>query len=347
MQDIRNLRYEELKEIVKKTGEESYRAIQLFHWFWRKDISYFIEMYNLNFPFREYLDQNYEFKHTVISKTSSSADGTVKVLFKLYDGNYVEGVIIPSENRLTACISSQAGCKLGCRFCATGISGFIRNLETFEIADQVKLLSAVAHKKFYTKITNIVIMGMGEPLLNYENVTNAMDAITSPDGMGFSAKRITLSTVGIPEGIKKLADSKLKINLALSLHTLKPETRKYLLPVSDKYSLNELSNALKYYCRKTTQKVTIEYLLLKDVNDSISDAQELVRFCSGFSSKVNLIEFNEVQGIEFSKTGIEKVELFQNFLKKKNITTTLRSSKGKDINAACGQLALKKTKSRA
>jgi 23S rRNA (adenine2503-C2)-methyltransferase len=341
MKSIRAIQKRELVEFLDLNNEKSFRANQVMDWLWKNRVSSFEEMTNLSNNLRKALQTSFYIDAATIDSIQDSSDGTIKVLFKLHDGLFVEGVIIPSENRVTACISSQVGCALGCKFCATGHWGFKRDLSVGEIYDQAFLLNKLSLEKFKLPLSNIVMMGMGEPLLNYENVMEGIRLITSDMGMGWANHRITLSTAGIPERIKQMADDGIKVNLALSLHSARKETRNELLPVSKKYTLDMLSEALKYYTNNTRLKVTIEYLLLNGVNDSAEDANELVRFCSRFASKINLIEYNPVSELPFQKSTPENTALFLKTLQAKNIISKIRKSRGKDIDAACGQLANK------
>ena len=271
-----------------------------------------------------------------------SEDGTIKIKFKLHDGNFVEGVLIPQDTRMTACISSQVGCSLSCKFCATGTMARIRNLTAGEIYDQVVAIMNKSKEVYNLPLTNIVYMGMGEPLLNYKNVKRSIHFITSDEGLEMSYKRVTLSTSGISKMIRKLADDNVKVNLALSLHAASEEIRNNIMPIGDSNSLNDLRDSLKYYFSKTKRKITYEYVLLKDVNDRIKDADDLYKFTKHIPSKVNLIEYNPVDGLGFEKSTEKSTELFMNHLDSRRVNVGLRRSRGKDINAACGQLANKK-----
>ena len=341
MRNIRTITKNDLSAFINSINEKPFRINQILDWIWKYRVTSFDEMTNLSINLRNKLSNEFFIDFIKVHSTQISEDDTLKVSFELYDNDFVEGVIIPSENRFTACISSQVGCPLACRFCATGHGGFTRNLSTGEIYDQVFLLNEICLERFKKPLTNIVLMGMGEPLLNYENVVQAIEIITSDRGMDWAKHRITLSTAGIPDKIKKLADDGIKVNLALSLHTPIDEVRFNLLPVSKKYPLDQLSESLRYYTHKLNLKVTIEYLLLKGINDSTHDAKELVKFCSRFASKINLIEYNSVPGLDFERATPENTALFLKTLQEKNIISKIRKSRGKDIDAACGQLANK------
>jgi len=271
-----------------------------------------------------------------------SEDGTIKIKFKLFDGHFIEGVLIPQNSRMTACISSQVGCSLSCKFCATGTMSRIRNLTAGEIYDQVVLISKKCLEVYNLPLTNIVYMGMGEPLLNYRNVIRSIHFITSDDGLEMSYKRLTLSTSGIAKMIRRLADDKIKVNLALSLHAASEEIRNNIMPIGGSNSLEDLRDSLKYYFSKTKRKITYEYVLLKDVNDTVKDADNLYKFTKHIPSKVNLIEYNPVNGLGFEKSSEKNTNLFINYLDSRKVNVGLRRSRGKDINAACGQLANKK-----
>ena len=339
--DIRVLSLAEIEAFFQKINEKSFRPKQVYEWLWKKSCRSFDEMTNLPKETREKLQQKFTFHIVTIRKTITSSDGTVKNIFHLHDGLLIEGVLIPSEGRTTACISCQAGCSLACSFCATGQLGFTRNLLFHEICDQVVLLNNQSKQLFGSSLTNIVYMGMGEPLLNYEEVLKSVDKITSEAGLGISPQRITISSVGIPKMIMKMADDNVKFHFALSLHTANNEKRTRIIPSNKKFSLEELTVALKYYHQKTKKRFTIEYILFHDFNDSIQDARELAVFCKNFPVKINLIEYNSTHNSVFRKSQTVKVIAFKEFLEKKNLIVNTRKSRGEDIAAACGQLALK------
>jgi 23S rRNA (adenine2503-C2)-methyltransferase len=342
MDNIRELKLEALKKWIAKQGEKAFRASQIFEWIWQKGITDFGEMSNVPAGLRQALSENFVFHEISTENVQHSNDGTIKALFKLHDAQFIEGVIIPSDERVTICISSQVGCKLKCTFCATGTIGFKRNLDAGEIFDQVHKLNEMSVKAYKKTITNIVFMGMGEPLYNYENVKEAIHRITSPvHGLGISARRITLSTIGIPVMIKKMADDDVKFNLAVSLHAAMQTKRVGIMPVARNHTLEMLLDALKYFTEKTGQKVTFEYVLLKGVNDSKADAEAIVRIGSKLANKINLIEYNPVEGAGFEKSSAETTQQFIQMLKDKGMYVNLRKSRGEDIDAACGQLANK------
>lgn len=322
-------------------GEPAFRGKQIYEWLWKKGVIAFEEMTNIPMPLREKLQQQFRIGAIQVDDAQHSEDGTVKCAFKLHDGNVVEGVLIPTPDRMTACISSQVGCSLSCSFCATGKLKRMRNIDADEIYDQVKAIAALAEEKFHKPLSNIVLMGMGEPLLNYKNVMRAMEMVTSEDGMGMSPKRITLSTAGIAKMIRKMADDNAKINLALSLHAANDEKRNKIMPINEQNNLAELKAALKYYHGKTGQRMTLEYVMLKDFNDSLKDAVELVQFCEHLPVKVNLIEYNPTDNGAFQPSDQFKTDEFADRLRKEGVPTSVRRSRGKDIDAACGQLANK------
>ena len=337
--DIRTLSYEDIEKFFVENGDKPFRAKQVYEWLWKKAARNFEEMTNLSKGIRLLLDKNFLIHTISISNTQKSTDGTVKFAFHLHDGKIIESVLIPSKDRITACISSQVGCNLGCKFCATAKLGFVRNLSVGEIFDQVVTLRNYSNEHLNQNLTNIVLMGMGEPLLNYENVTKAVDYITSEDGLNISYQRITLSTVGLVKMIKKMGDDEVKVNLAISLHTANDKKRSQIIPTNETNNLKQLTEALKYYHEKTNNRITIEYLMLKDFNDSVADAKELALFCKSFPCKVNIIEYNKTDEKGYSGATKERTLEFVSFLESKNMIVNIRRSKGKDIDAACGQLA--------
>ncbi|MBL6874240.1 MAG: 23S rRNA (adenine(2503)-C(2))-methyltransferase RlmN [Flavobacteriales bacterium] len=339
--NIRELKLEELIDFLKNQNIPSYRAKQIHEWLWKKRAISFNEMTSLSLSLRELLEQNFCLNAVKIHKAEKSSDGTIKYSLKLYDNKLVEGVLIPSKKRLTACISSQVGCSLSCTFCATGTLKLERNLNYAEIYDQIFILNEEALLNFGKPLSNIVYMGMGEPLLNYENLLKSIELVSSKTGLSMSPKRITVSTAGIAKMIKKLADDDVRFNLAISLHTSDDKKREEIMPINKSINLEELKESIKYFFEKTGTRITYEYILFKDINDSLDDAHELVKFCKSTPCKVNLIEYNSVDNIPFKKASNNKTEKFINFLNEKNVIVNLRRSKGKDINAACGQLVNK------
>ncbi len=340
--DIRTLDLTELQLRLTALGERSFRANQIYEWIWNKSAISFDEMTNISKPLRDSLDHNFEFRPIHIDYTQQSIDNTIKVAFRLFDGHIIEGVLIPAENRVTACISSQVGCSLSCKFCATGYLERKRNLLPAEIYDQVIRIGELSQQYFNTPLTNVVFMGMGEPLLNYKNVLKSIERITSACGLGMSSKRITLSTAGIAKMIKKLGDDQVKFNLALSLHAANDEKRNRIMSINETNSLDSLMEALDYFYQKTRSKITFEYIVFDRFNDSLQDAAELNKLIRRIPSKVNLIEYNPIDQAGFRNPGEDKLEAFRNYLEQRGVNVKLRRSRGKDIDAACGQLANKR-----
>ena len=343
--NIRTLTLYELKDFFKENDMPTFRAKQVYEWLWKKSVSSFAEMRNVSKETIQLLDEHFVILHAKITESQKSTDRTIKSAFGLYDNNNVEGVLIPSKSRMTACISSQVGCSLTCKFCATGKLDRLRNLNADEIYDQVFMLNEQAISNYNQKLSNIVYMGMGEPLLNYRNVLESIDKITSTDGLGMSPKRITVSTAGIAKLIKKLGDDEVKFNLAISLHAANDKKRDYIMSINEQNSLEALKEAIVYFYEKTQTRITYEYIIFKDFNDEMSDAQELARFAKITPCKVNIIEYNPIDDGEFQQAKREKVDAFISYLESKNLIVNVRRSRGKDIDAACGQLANKLVKS--
>ncbi len=339
--DIRDLSLDEIKDLVQELGEKPYRARQLWEWLWMKSAHSWDDMSDLPKAFRSHLAERSVLRPLLLAEEQRSDDGTVKCAFRTHDGHIVEGVLIPTPKRLTACISSQIGCSLSCSFCATGKLKRLRNLSAGEIVDQVVLLNGMARKYYAQGLTNIVYMGMGEPLLNYANTMRSAERISAEDGLGMSPRRITVSTAGIAKMIRKLADDGARFNLALSLHAANDAKRDRIMPINEQNTLAELKDALRYYTRTTRKDITFEYILLRGFNDSLNDAQELVRYASDVHAKVNLIEYNPIDDGEFGRTDARDAEAFQQYLDRKGIVARIRRSRGRDIDAACGQLANK------
>jgi 23S rRNA (adenine2503-C2)-methyltransferase len=339
--DLRELSQEEVTALVAELGEKPYRAKQVWEWLWKSHAPSIEGMSNISKDLRAKLAERAVLRPLVIAEQQKSTDGTIKCAFRTWDGHVVEGVLIPTEKRITACVSSQIGCSLDCTFCATGKLKRVRNLSAGEIVDQVWEIAALAQEHFKRPLTNIVYMGMGEPLLNYANTMRSAERINAEDGLGMSYRRITVSTAGIAKQIRQLGDDGAKFNLALSLHAATDEKRSSMMPINDSNSLSELMEALRYYTRLTRKDVTFEYILFRDLNDSLEDARDLVRLCSRLDAKVNLIEYNPTDDGRFQRTPIEKALQFQNYLESKGITARIRRSRGRDIDAACGQLANK------
>lgn len=339
--DIRSLTFDQLKEKVISLGEPSFRAQQIYEWLWQKSCVDFDQMSNVSKPLRELLKANFVIQNAAVKNRQISADKTIKSSFVLHDSHLVEGVLIPADDRMTACVSSQVGCSLTCKFCATGYMDRKRNLNADEIYDQVVLISQQSEEHYGQPLTNIVYMGMGEPLLNYSNVLRSIERITSPDGLGMAAKRITVSTAGIGKMIRKLGDDQVRFNLALSLHAANDKKRNEIMPINEQNSLAALAESLKYFFAKTKTPVTYEYIVFNGFNDELIDAEELARFCRHIPCKVNLIEYNPIEFAAFTNADSDKIDQFADFLRGKGITTNIRRSRGKDIDAACGQLAIK------
>ncbi|MGN8071340.1 23S rRNA (adenine(2503)-C(2))-methyltransferase RlmN [Mucilaginibacter sp. SG564] len=339
--DIRSLGLEALQEHFIRMGEKSFRAKQIYEWLWKKSCVSFNEMSNISKELRTKLNENFVINNVKINSSQVSADKTIKNSFILHDTHLIEGVLIPTPGRMTACVSSQVGCSLTCKFCATGYMERKRNLNPDEIYDQVVLIDKQARENYGVPLSNIVYMGMGEPLLNYANMMKSVERITAEDGLNMAAKRITVSTAGIAKMIKKLGDDQVKFNLALSLHAANDEKRNTIMPINEQNSLKALAEALKYYYAKTKNPVTYEYIIFDGVNDGIQDAMELAKFCKHLPCKVNIIEYNPIAFASYINAGEDKVEAFAAYLQKQGINTHLRRSRGKDIDAACGQLAIK------
>jgi 23S rRNA (adenine2503-C2)-methyltransferase len=339
--DIRKLSLDELKEFFISKGDKAFRATQVHEWLWMKSAKTFEQMTNLSLPTRELLKEYFVINHIKVDTMQRSADGTIKNAVTLHDGLIVESVLIPTEKRITACVSSQVGCSLACKFCATARLKRMRNLSPDEIYDQVAAIKEQADQFFGRPLTNIVFMGMGEPLLNYANVTAAIEKITSQKGLNMATKRITVSTVGVAKMIVKMADDGVKFNLAVSLHSAINETRSSIMPINDTNSLEELADSLRYWYDKTKRKVTYEYVVWKGINDKEKDAQALLKFCKVIPSKVNLIEYNPIDDGEFQQASGETINMYIDLLERNGITARVRKSRGKDIDAACGQLANK------
>lgn len=341
MKDIRSYSKEELREAMAALGEPTFRANQIQEWLWKKAASSFDEMTNLSKELREKLSANFSLSKVKQKIVQQSKDGTIKIAMELHDNRVIEGVMIPDSERNTACVSSQVGCTLSCKFCATGFLKRERNLTAGEIYDQIVLLNKNAVEKTGKNLTNIVYMGMGEPLLNYDNVMNSVRLLTSTDGLHISQKRITISTSGIARGITRLADENMNFKLALSLHAPTNEKRDQIMDINRSNPLEMVIESLQYFYNKTGNKITFEYILLDKFNDTIEDAKALYELTRKVPAFVNIIEYNAVDFVNFKKTSAEKRDAFVSFLRNKNVNVAIRRSRGKDIDAACGQLANK------
>jgi len=339
--DIRVLTLPQLIDVFAEIAEPGFRAKQVYDWLWAKGVVNFSQMSNLSKTLRNYLETNFTINAVQIHELQVSSDRTVKCAMRLHDNFVVESVLIPHRSRMTACISSQVGCSLSCTFCATGKLKRMRNLNADEIVDQVVLIKNTAMERYNAPLTNIVYMGMGEPLLNYKEVLGSVEKITSPAGLNMSPKRVTVSTAGVAKMITKLGEDMVKFNLALSLHAANDEKRDHIMPINETNTLQNLADALNYFTEKTGSRPTFEYIAFKDFNDSIKDAQELVNYCKKVKSKVNIIEYNSIDGAEFQQTSKERLLAFTNHLEKNGVICNVRHSRGKDIDAACGQLANK------
>jgi 23S rRNA (adenine2503-C2)-methyltransferase len=342
--DIRALSDAEITAFFTENGEKAFRAKQVAEWLWVKGAQSFDDMTNLSKPTRDWLDRNFVINAVTVDEVQVSDDRTIKSSFKTADGKYVEGVLIPTKSRMTACISSQIGCSLSCKFCATGRLDRLRNLTADEIFDQVVHIANQSQEHYGIPLSNIVYMGMGEPLLNYKNVLESVERITSENGLGMSPRRITVSTAGIAKMIHKLGDDKVRFNLALSLHAANEKKRDYIMPINETNNLGVLADEMSYFYEQTGTRPTLEYIIFKDFNDSIEDAKELALFCKNFPTKINIIEYNSIDGGEFKKADIAKTDKFKLFLEERNLIVNIRRSRGKDIDAACGQLANKLSK---
>ncbi len=340
MENLRHIPLAELEQMMKEWGEPRFRAAQIHDWVWKKHAASIDDMSNISKDLREKLGSAYYIPKVSIDHSQFSNDGTVKSRLKLFDNQYIEGVLIPTEKRMTACVSSQVGCSLSCKFCATGYLKRSRNLDFDEIVDEVTLLNNQALTHFDRHLSNIVFMGMGEPLLNYKNVLKAIERITAPDGLGMSPRRITLSTAGVAKMIRQLGDDAVKFKLALSLHAANDKKRNEIMPINESNDLKSLIDSLLYFYQKTGNEITFEYILFRNFNDSRKDAEELVKIYRQVPADlVNIIEYNAIDQADFSKPEEDVTAAFMDFLAANRVNARLRRSRGKDIDAACGQLA--------
>jgi 23S rRNA (adenine2503-C2)-methyltransferase len=341
--DIRTLSKHDLETALLEAGEQKFRAKQVYEWLWKKSAHSFESMTNLSKPLRQYLSDTFELRPIVTDKVQRSLDGTIKSRFRLHDGYMIESVLIPvpSDNRFTVCVSCQVGCSLTCTFCATGRMKRVRNLDASEVYDQVVLVNQQCIETFGHPLTNIVYMGMGEPLLAYSSVLESVERITSPDGLGMSPRRITVSTAGVAKMIRKLADDKVKFNLALSLHAADDVKRNEIMPINESNDLESIMDSLEYFYKTTGNRISYEYIAFQNFNESIEDAARLVKLCKRFPVRVNVIEYNPIDNAPFLKASEQNINHFADHLTKNGVTVTVRRSRGKDIDAACGQLANK------
>lgn len=342
IRNIRDLSLSDLEAYFLATGEKKFRAAQVYQWLWKKGALEFEHMSNLSKELRQRLQQNFSFPSLKIDTAQQSVDGTYKMRFQTFDNHFVEGVFIPTEERRTACVSSQIGCSLSCKFCATGFLPRKRNMNFDEIYDEVVLLNKHSESTTGKKLSNIVFMGMGEPLLNYSNVLRSIDKITSEDGLAMSPRRITVSTAGLSKQIKKLGEDKVRFKLALSLHAANDKKRNEIMPINETNNIQSLIDALNYFYKQTGNEITFEYILFQNFNDSQKDAEELVKLYRKVPADlINIIEYNPVEGTNFEKPLETVTESFMKLLEKNRVNARLRRSRGKDIDAACGQLANK------
>lgn len=340
--NIRNLSLGDLEAYFNTMNEKKFRAKQVYEWLWQKQAHSFETMTNLSKELRIKLNDHFTLPALTVDATQHSVDGTIKNRFKTHDGHLVEGVLIPTASRNTACVSSQVGCSLSCKFCATGYMDRKRNLDFDEIYDEVVLINQQCEEIYNKKLSNIVFMGMGEPLLNYKNVLRAIDKISSPEGLGMSPKRITVSTAGVAKMIRQLGDDKVRFKLAVSLHAANDKKRNEIMPVNESNNLKSLIDALNYFYRQTQNEITFEYILFKNFNDSLQDADELIKIYRQVPADlVNIIEYNPIDAAQFEKPEEDTVLQFMHYLERHKVNARLRRSRGIDIDAACGQLANK------
>ncbi len=339
--DIRSLTKDQLRDFFVAQGDQPFRGNQVYEWLWKKGAHSFEAMTNISKETRESLESHFVINHIKVDQIQRSKDGTIKNAVRLHDGLVVESVLIPTKSRTTACVSSQVGCSLDCRFCATARLKRMRNLNPDEIYDQVVAIDNESRLYFNRPLSNIVFMGMGEPLMNYNNVIKAIEKITAAEGLGMSPKRITLSTSGVPKMIKKMADDGVKFKLAVSLHSAIDEIRTSIMPFNATFSLADLREALEYWYAKTNSRITYEYVVWKGINDTQNDVDALVQFCRFAPSKVNLIEYNPIDDGQFQQANPQAIAMYVETLERNGIIVTVRRSRGKDIDAACGQLANK------
>ena len=341
--DIRKLDSASLEKVFLEMGEKKFRARQVEEWLWKHGAQTFDEMTGLSKALRQKLDEQFVINTIELDTFQKSADGTLKSRFRLHDGSLIESVLIPvvRDKRFTVCVSTQVGCSLACKFCATGKMKRVRNLDAAEIFDQFVLVNKQALEHFGYPLTNIVYMGMGEPLLNYKNTLESIRLISNPKGFNFSPRRITVSTAGIAKMITKLADDEVRFNLALSLHAADDTKRDHIMPINEQNNLSVLMDSIEYFYKKTKNRVSYEYITFQNFNDNIEDAKKLLPLCKRFPVRINIIEYNPIDGVSFLKSAEHKIDDFAKYLTDRGITVTVRRSRGKDIDAACGQLANK------
>lgn len=341
--DIRTLQKAEIETLLVAMGEPKFRAKQIHEWLWQKGAGYFEEMTNLSKALRQKLEEEFLLRPIVLDKAQFSSDGTIKSRFRLHDGHLIESVLIPvpADNRFTVCVSTQVGCSLTCSFCATGRMERMRNLDAAEIYDQVVMVNKQCLERFGHPLTNIVYMGMGEPLLAYSQMMQSIEHITGEQGLNWSPRRLTVSTAGVAKMIKKMADDATKVNLALSLHAADDAKRNGIMPINESNNLEVLMEALRYFYDKTKNRISYEYIAFQNFNDTLEDAANLLKLCKHFPVRINIIEYNPIDGTSFEKSSIENLDRFAAYLTRHGVTVTVRRSRGRDIDAACGQLANK------
>lgn len=341
--NIRNLSQEELTQALSDLGFPKFRAKQTHHWLWKKGQTDFNQMGNLPNALIAALDENFFIDKLEEDTVQKSNDGTIKARYRLWDNHMIESVLIPvpKDKRFTVCVSSQVGCSLNCKFCATGKMGFLRHLTRGEIYEQIVRINNICEATYGHKLTNIVFMGMGEPLLNYKNVLASIERISSEDGLFMSARRITVSTAGIAKMIRKLADDEVRFNLALSLHAAQDEARNKIMPINETNTLDALEDSIAYFYQKTKNRISYEYIAFDGVNVSMDDAKALAKRCRRYPVRVNIIEYNPIGIGDFTKAAEDDIDRFAQYLRKEGVMVTVRRSRGKDIDAACGQLANK------
>src|SRR5690606_7689920 len=340
MKNLRQVPVEQLEQTLTEWGEPKFRIKQIKDWIWVKNVGSIEEMTNISKELRAKLHDLFYIPKVSIDHSQYSEDGTIKSRFRLHDNRFVEGVLIPTDSRMTACVSSQVGCSLSCKFCATGYMKRMRNLDWDEIVDEVTLLNELSLQHYNRKLSNIVFMGMGEPLLNYKNMMQAIERITSPEGLGMSPRRITVSTAGVSKMIRQLGDDGVKFKLALSLHAANDTKRNEIMPINESNDLKTLIESLNYFYQKTKSEITLEYILFSEFNDSLEDAAELVKVYRQIPADlVNIIEYNPIEMADFKKPNEAVTDRFMDYLSKNRVNARLRRSRGKDIDAACGQLA--------
>ena len=339
--DIRKKSLEDIKKFFVEKGEKAFRAKQVYEWLWKKSAIDFEDMTNLSKKTRDLLSEKFVINKIEVHESQFSNDKTIKSSFKLHDGHLIEGVLIPAKDRMTACVSSQVGCSLSCKFCATGYMDRKRNLDPAEIYDQVVKIKQQAEQNYNVPLTNIVYMGMGEPLLNYANMMKSIHYITSEEGLNMSPRRITVSTAGIAKMITKLGDDEVKFRLAVSLHAANDKKRATIMPINDSNNLKVLIESLEYFYEKTKNRITLEYILFHKFNDTLEDAKELYEVSKKFPCRINIIEYNPIAEADYKNTEQDKIDIFEKYLLDRNVVVNVRRSRGKDIDAACGQLATK------